>query len=89
MCIVSTKHGKQKQQQHLENFWRGVVLAVTMKVFVVLSVLAVAVSARPEPPVGGGYSYSAPSFSSAADGGSYYSGGNQVQGAYKCGLITL
>ncbi|XP_055640586.1 uncharacterized protein LOC129777993 [Toxorhynchites rutilus septentrionalis] len=51
-----------------------------MKVFVVLSVFAVAVSARPEPPVGGGYSYSAPSFSSAGDGGSYYSGGGQVQG---------
>ncbi|EDS28724.1 conserved hypothetical protein [Culex quinquefasciatus] len=51
-----------------------------MKVFVVLSVLAVAaVSARPEPPVGGGYpSYSAPSFSSGGDIGPYPS--SQQQG---------
>lgn len=45
-----------------------------MKVFVVLSVLLVAASARPEPPAPGGYpSYSAPSFSSGGDIGPYAS----------------
>ncbi|XP_055548786.1 uncharacterized protein LOC129732196 [Wyeomyia smithii] len=52
-----------------------------MKVFVVLSVLAVVVSARPEPPAGGGYpSYAPPSFSSAGDLGSYSGGQSQGGG---------
>ncbi|XP_021708263.1 pollen-specific leucine-rich repeat extensin-like protein 1 isoform X1 [Aedes aegypti] len=53
-----------------------------MKVFVVLSVLLVAASARPEPPAPGGYpSYSAPSFSSGGDLGPYASS----QGAFSGG----
>ncbi|XP_055608649.1 uncharacterized protein LOC129755955 [Uranotaenia lowii] len=53
-----------------------------MKVFVVLSVLAVAVSARPEPPAPG-YAYSAPSFSSAGDiGGGPYASSQSQGGGY-------